>query len=137
MSVWAANGCCQACVTAVMEQRPGAAELRALLGPGLSRGLGQPRHHRSQGAARESGVGTARRILLLRATLACFHVGFLPWHDRFLQIHFLKVEWCQANHAKAASFPCVVLVDGGGYRFRMILNSSKALEGIFCLPGSS
>lgn len=50
---------------------------------------------------------------LLKATLAGFLVGFLPWQDRFLQIRFLEVELCQANHAKAASFPCVVWVDWG------------------------
>lgn len=50
---------------------------------------------------------------LPRATLACLLVGFLPWHDRFLQIRFLEVELCQANHAKEASFPCVVWVDWG------------------------
>lgn len=112
-----------------MEQRPGAAELWALLGPGLSRGPGQPqrrRSHEQQGASGDCPQNIASQEPHLPASM----LVSLPWHDRFLQIHFLKVEWCQANHA-TASFPCVVLVDGGGCRFRRIWIPVRHLKEYF------
>lgn len=65
---------------------------------------------------------------LLTDTLAGFLVGFLPQHDQFLQIHFLEVDLCQANHAKAASFPCVVRVDWGRLYTERFWISARHLE---------
>lgn len=79
-------------------------------GPGTA---GQVNHDVTAGEIRAGNCPHNFAYRLLKATLACFLVGFLPQHNRFLQIHFLEVELCQANHAKAASFPCVVWVDWG------------------------
>lgn len=65
----------------------------ALPRPDLAAGPASPRCPRSCGTAMEFVVGGYPQKLvyqLLRATLACFLVGFLPRHDRFLQIHFSR-----------------------------------------------
>lgn len=95
------------------------------------------------GDPREIEVGDCPQNLpyrLLTATLAGFLVGFLPRHDRFLQIRFLEVDLCQANHAKAASFPCVVRVDWGRPCAERFWISARQLEECLThlnLPGPS
>lgn len=76
-----------------MGQGTGAAEPRVLLRPGLAAGPVLPPCPRSRGTAMEIMVGGYPQKFvyqLLRATLACFLVGFLPRHDRFLKIHFSR-----------------------------------------------
>lgn len=75
--------------------------------------VGQVSHDVTAGEIRVGRCPHNFAYRLPKATLACFLAGFLPQHNRFLQIHFLEFELCQANHAKAASFPCVIRVDGG------------------------
>lgn len=93
---WAAHGRGER-VTAFMEQ--------ALPRPGLAAGPALPPCPRSRGAATEVVFGGSPQKLvyrLLRATLACFLVGFLPRHDRFLQIHFARSRVVPGNPCQSS-----------------------------------
>lgn len=109
--VWAAHGCREH-VTAFIRQGPRAAEPRALPRPGLAAGpargaMGQQWKSRLEVAHRSLFTDSSKPHLPASSLVSC--------HDMIDSYRYisLEVEWCQANCAKAISFPCVVWVDWG------------------------
>lgn len=138
VSVWAANGCCRACVTAVTEQRPGATELWALPGLGLSCGVS---HDATEAVGWQGNQGwrlPAEPCFPTPQSHTCLLTCWFPamaWSiltDTFSRSWVVPGKPCQRSLISMCGLGG--LGEAGG---RVILSSSKTLGGVFCSPGSS
>jgi hypothetical protein len=135
---WVLLSMCDSCQGA----EAGAAEAWALLRPGSAHGPAQPRCPRSCGVAVGSVVvGGPRNVVyqLLKATLACFLVGFLPPHDRFLQIHFSRSQVVPGKPCQSSLISMCGLGGLGEAVGTVIVDFCKAptWDSLKCTPGLS